>query len=77
MAYLTVYNKSAPWKRLVIHLNILKYIDPHFNGDEGWMLYAKSDGAVDSDSIEVPIKIIGSKTRTIRSSFRSGWSVEP
>lgn len=77
MAYLTVYNRSAPWKRLVINLNILRYTDPRFKGDEGWMLYAKADEAVTSAGEEVPMEIIGSKTRTIKFSFGSGWSIAP
>ena len=78
MAFITVYNKSEPWKRLVIQLNTLRFIDPRFDGDEGWMLYAKSESdAVDSDGVEIPIKIIGSKTRTIKAFFMSGWGVEP
>jgi len=77
MAYVTVYNKSEPWKRLVIQLNVLKYVDPRFSGGEGWMLYAQAEDAVDSDGVDIPIKIIGNKTRTIRTYLMSGWGVEP
>lgn len=77
MAFITVYNKSAPWKRLVIQLNILKYLSPRFKGDEGWMLYAEADGAVDYDGEDILIKIIGGKSRTVRSFFGSGWTVDP
>ncbi len=76
MAFITVYNKTAPWKRLVIQLNILKYLSPRFKGDEGWMLYAKSEGAVDYNGEEIPVKIIGGKSRTIRVPFSFGWTVE-
>ncbi len=77
MAFITVYNKTAPWKRLVIQLNILKYLSPRFKGDEGWMLYAKSDGAVDSEGVDVPVKIIGGKSRTVGAPFGFGWKIEP
>ncbi len=77
MAFITVYNKSEPWKRLVIQLNTLRYVDKRFDGDEGWMLYAQAEGAVDSDGVEIPIKIIGNKTRIIKTTFVSGWGVEP
>ena len=77
MAYLTVYNKQAPWKKLVIQLNVLQYYDGNFHGDEGYLLYAKADGAETSEGEEVPIEIIGARTRTVKSHFSFGWSVVP
>ena len=75
MAYLTVYNRNALWKRLVIQINILKYCGPHLDGDEGWMLYAKADRAVTVSGTDVPVEIVGHKTRSIKIFFGTSWSV--